>query len=182
MSLSHGLLGFLSYGKQSGYDLAKAFRASVNFFWYAQNSQIYITLDKLEQKNFVTHELVVQTDKPNKKVYSITESGKAEFIRWLSDSRNLAAADFKNTFLMKVFFSGNTPPKQSLAMLKKFVEDCRIYQETMNSIPGSIDQYRKEVSSYASLYWQFTAEFGCQYMDMSIRWAESCIKRLEELL
>lgn len=182
MSLSHGILGFLSYGNQSGYDLAKAFSASVNFFWYAQNSQIYLTLDKLEHKNFVTHQLIVQTDKPNKKLYSITDSGKAEFIRWLSEDDVHAASDFKSTFLMKVFFSGNTPPEQSLIMLKKFVEDCRHFQGTMNTIPGSIEQYRKEVPAYASLYWQFTAEFGYRYIQMCIQWAECCIKRLEELL
>lgn len=32
MSLSHGILGFLNYGKMSGYDLAKVFNESVQFF------------------------------------------------------------------------------------------------------------------------------------------------------
>ncbi len=182
MSLPHGILGFLSYGKMSGYDLAKAFSDSVQFFWNAQNSQIYLSLDKLEKQGFVTHELVLQTDKPNKKLYSITESGRAEFIRWLSDRNENITAEFKSAFLMKVFFSGNLPPEQSVEMLKKFVSDCRAYISTMNTIPDSIEHYEKEVSDYASLYWQFTAEFGYSYLKMCMEWADSCIKKLEGLL
>lgn len=181
MSLPHGILGFLTYESMSGYDLAKAFRASVQFFWNAQNSQIYLTLDKLEKQGYVTHELIVQTDKPNKKLYSITESGKAEFLRWLSDSAEGAAADFKNAFLMKIFFSGNKPPNQSIAMLKKFVDDCRCYSDSMNTIPHSISQYSREVPAYVSMYWQFAADFGYRYLHMCMEWAQDCIRQLESL-
>ena len=52
MSLAHGVLGFLNYGSMSGYDLAKAFSSSVQFFWNAQNSQIYLVLNKLEKQGF----------------------------------------------------------------------------------------------------------------------------------
>lgn len=44
MGLQHGILGFLNYGPCSGYELAKAFHSSVQFFWPAQTSQIYLTL------------------------------------------------------------------------------------------------------------------------------------------
>ena len=46
MSLTYGILGFLSYGSMTGYDLAKAFSCSVNFFWNAQTSQIYRELGR----------------------------------------------------------------------------------------------------------------------------------------
>lgn len=61
MSLQHGILGFLNYGPCSGYELAKAFHSSVQFFWPAQTSQIYLTLGKLESVGLVTHETVIQT-------------------------------------------------------------------------------------------------------------------------
>ena len=48
MSLTYGILGFLSYGSMTGYDLAKAFGCSVNFFWNAQTSQIYRELGRME--------------------------------------------------------------------------------------------------------------------------------------
>lgn len=182
MSLLHGILGFLSYGDMSGYDLSKAFSASVQFFWNAQNSQIYLMLDKLEKQNYVTHKLIMQTDKPNKKIYSITKAGKEEFIRWLSDNNKKTSMEFKNAFLMRVFFSGNVSPQQSIIMLQEFVKDCKIYRDTMSSIPQSIENYSHNISNYTSLYWEFTAEFGKDYLTMCITWAERCIHRLEKFI
>nr|WP_286130997.1 PadR family transcriptional regulator [Clostridium sp. 12(A)] len=104
MSLSHSILGFLSYGSMTGYELAKAFSSSIRFFWYAQASHIYLELNKLEKKEFVTCEIIVQTDKPSKKLYTITEEGKREFLSWLSKENNEFNKGSKNAFLMKVFF------------------------------------------------------------------------------
>ena len=81
MGLQHGILGFLNYGPCSGYELAKAFHSSVQFFWPAQTSQIYLTLGKLEHAGLVAHETVIQNGKPNKNVYSILPAGRAELLR-----------------------------------------------------------------------------------------------------
>lgn len=79
MSLSHGILGFLSYSNMTGYDLAKIFDSSVKFFWYARANHIYLELTKLEKKSYVKCEYIVQQDKPNKKLYHITDEGKKNF-------------------------------------------------------------------------------------------------------
>lgn len=42
MSLAFGILGFLNYAPMSGYDLVRAFDSSLQFFWHAQNSHIYL--------------------------------------------------------------------------------------------------------------------------------------------
>ena len=112
MSLQHGILGFLNYGPCSGYELAKAFHSSVQFFWPAQTSQIYLTLGKLESVGLVTHETVIQTGKPNKNVYSILPAGREELLRWLSE-QGRTTDGYKSEFLMKVFFAENLPPQQA---------------------------------------------------------------------
>ena len=109
MGLQHGILGFLNYGPCSGYELAKAFHSSVQFFWPAQTSQIYLTLGKLEHAGLVAHETVIQNGKPNKNVYSILPAGRAELLRWLSE-QGQSADGYKSEFLMKVFFAENLPP------------------------------------------------------------------------
>ena len=182
MSLLHGVLGFLNYGNMSGYDLAKAFSSSVQFFWNAQNSQIYLVLDKLEKQGFATHELVVQTDKPSKKLYSITDAGRAEFIRWLAAPNESISVEFKSAFLMKVFFAGNRTPTENIAMFRAFINDCRSVLTSMDSIPGSVKQYSQEVPAEAPLYWQFDADFGYSYIKMCIEWAERCIEKLEVMI
>ncbi|MDR0221438.1 MAG: PadR family transcriptional regulator, partial [Lachnospiraceae bacterium] len=85
MSLKHGLLGLLSYGRMTGYELDKAFKDSLNFFWQAQTSQIYRELKAMEKAGWLTSEIVFQTSKPNKKLYAITDSGRLEFHRWIAE-------------------------------------------------------------------------------------------------
>lgn len=182
MSLSHGILGFLSYGSMTGYDLSKAFSSSVKFFWYAQTSHIYLELGKLEQKNFVICERIMQTEKPNKKLYSITDSGKNEFLRWLSLENKEFAKGGKNAFLMKVFFGGNNTPGESISMLRHFSDDCKSYLTEMRGVPQSIQSYGELVEPYQTLYWGFAADFGHSYIRMCIDWAERCIGRLEGLV
>ena len=137
---------------------------------------------RLEKKGFATHERIIQNGKPNKKLYSITDAGRKEFIRWLADGSENTTNDFKSAFLMKVFFSGNITPVQSLTILKNFAADCRLFLDSMHTIPGSIKQYSREVSPYEALHWQFTADFGYSYVRMCMEWAERCMHQLEEFL
>lgn len=181
MSLSHGILGFLNYGKMSGYDLAGVFGSSVGFFWHAQNSHIYLELNKLEKNGYVTCQLVTQTDKPNKKLYSITDAGRQELIRWLEEDNPDFTKSMKDSFLMKVFFSGNLPPEKSKKMLRSYIADCQNYLDSMEQIPDQIETHSSETSSHAALYWQFTADFGYRYIKMCMEWAENCTERLSGL-
>lgn len=182
MSLSHGILGFLSYGSMTGYDLAKAFNSSVKFFWHAQASHIYLELGKLEQKALVTCELVMQTEKPNKKLYSITEDGKRAFLHWLCSESDGFSKGGKDAFLMRVFFSGASSPEQSIALLNVFVEDSKKYLSEMEGVPRSVESYGKLVEPHHTQYWQFTADYGYSFMQMRIDWAERCIRKLEALI
>ena len=181
MGLQHGILGFLNYGPCSGYELTKAFHSSVQFFWPAQTSQIYLTLGKREDAGLVTHETVIQNGKPNKNVYSILPAGRAELQRWLSE-QGKTADGYKSEFLMKVFFAENLPPQQAIAMLRAYADGCRAWLRGMDNVPQSIEDYGKLTDASAPVYWAFTAQFGRNYAQMCIAWAEDCIKRLEEMV
>ena len=180
MGLQHGILGFLNYGPCSGYELTKAFQSSLHFFWPAQTSQIYQTLNKLEAAAYITHETVIQTGKPNKNVYSILPAGRAELLRWLSE-QGRTTDGYKSEFLMKVFFAENLPPRQAITMLRTYADGCRAWLARLDSVPQSIEEYGKLTEDGAPVYWAFTAQFGRDYAQMCIAWAENCIKKLEEM-
>lgn len=78
MSLRHGLLGLLTTWEASGYDIKQEFDGFVSVFWHSNLSQIYPELAKLENEGLIESRLVTQVGKPDKKLYQITESGKAE--------------------------------------------------------------------------------------------------------
>jgi DNA-binding PadR family transcriptional regulator len=81
--LGYALLSLLARGTKSGYDLAAGLKEPVGFFWHAHHSQIYPELARLEAAGLVTHTVVEQSDRPDKKVYSLTESGSATLTNWL---------------------------------------------------------------------------------------------------
>lgn len=181
MSLGYGILGFLNYAPMSGYELAKAFGASLNFFWHAQNSQIYLELKKLEKMDYISGNTVVQESRPNKRIFTVTETGKKVFLEWLIQENGEEVTQFKSGFLMKVFFGGNLTPEQSIAMLRQFKADCESYMRKMESIPTSIEDYGANKENYQKIFWEFTADFGYCFIRTCIDWAGRCIARLEGL-
>ena len=51
--LKHGILGLLSYGDMTGYQIMTVFRDSLSHFWVAQTSQIYRELQGLEKNGWI---------------------------------------------------------------------------------------------------------------------------------
>lgn len=172
MSLKYGILGLLNYKSMTGYELNKFFEESLAFFWSAQTSQIYRTLAQLEKEECVTQELVVQYDKPNKKVYSITEKGLCEFREWLKERDN-NAANLKNSFLMKIFFSAIQGREATIKALEDFCEDMEAERNALNDI--DTDFTNSPVAKENAMYWGLTIDLGKRYYDMCISWAEESI-------
>ncbi|WP_164779822.1 PadR family transcriptional regulator [Paenibacillus kobensis] len=79
-TLAYGILSLLTNKTYSGYELTQ----HIQPFWPAKHSQIYPLLASLEQSGYVSFELVVQHDKPDKKIYAITENGSAKLAEWLA--------------------------------------------------------------------------------------------------
>lgn len=103
MQLRHAILGLLELAPQSGYDLGRAFAGSVAHFWHADQSQIYRTLDRLEAEGAITTETIPQQGRPDRRVHSITDAGRAELIDWLQAP--LETLQPKEPFLARLFFA-----------------------------------------------------------------------------
>jgi DNA-binding PadR family transcriptional regulator len=76
-------LGLLAREPLSGYDLMRRMKERVGFFWQARHSQIYPELARLEKGGMVTHRVVEQKDRPDKKVYEITDAGLSALKEWV---------------------------------------------------------------------------------------------------
>ena len=123
MELKHAILGLLSIQPMSGYDLNRAFSNTVAHFWYADQSQIYRTLDKLTANKAITTKVIHQEGKPNRKVHSLTATGRAELEDWLTSP--LEQERFKEPFMARLFFAANltyTEVVQLLAEREKQIE------------------------------------------------------------
>ncbi|HOO89892.1 MAG TPA: PadR family transcriptional regulator [Syntrophales bacterium] len=95
------ILGFLMSGPKTGYKI-KHITGKMMVAYNLSLNQIYPALRKLETANLVKKEVVFQTGKPNKHVYTITNAGKELFMQSLVGASNPMDYDFD--FLVKLFF------------------------------------------------------------------------------
>ncbi|MBM7771670.1 DNA-binding PadR family transcriptional regulator [Actinokineospora baliensis] len=85
MALEHAILVALSEQAGTGYELARRFDRSVGYFWQATHQQIYRVLNRMAEDGWVSSRHVVQSGRPDKKVYSVVDAGRAELARWLGE-------------------------------------------------------------------------------------------------
>ena len=101
MSLDHILLGLLRE-PATGYDLKNAFSESVRHFWSAELSQIYPTLKRLEQRRMLLSRVEPSTRGPNRRIYSLTDEGRTELLRWLRGGPAIGTERF--AYLAQLYF------------------------------------------------------------------------------
>ncbi|MFD9539030.1 PadR family transcriptional regulator [Streptomyces sp. NPDC060022] len=85
MALRHAVLAALLDGEYSGYQLAKAFDIGVANFWHALPQQLYMELARLEKDGLVAGRQVIQETRPNKRLFHVTDAGRAELERFAAD-------------------------------------------------------------------------------------------------
>jgi DNA-binding PadR family transcriptional regulator len=100
MALGDAILACLTERPMTGYELAKAFDSSMGFFWKTDHQQIYRELSKLRDRGHVQAREVVQSGKPNKLVYTLTDQGRAAFRHWAA--RPSGPASIKDDLLVRI--------------------------------------------------------------------------------
>lgn len=142
-TLAYALLGLLAREPLSGYDLARQMKGPIRFFWHARHSQIYPELARLQAAGWVTHEVVPQADRPAKKVYTVTDSGRAALRDWVAEPMPLQPV--RDELTLKAFSLWLADPAAATAT---FREQAR--------------QYRAQQAAFAGFEAQMQAEWGAQ--------------------
>jgi len=181
MSLKHGLLGLLSLGPYTGYDLSKEFSQTMKYIWNTKTTQVYVELNNMEQKGWLTGERVIQDDKPNKKVYAITEAGKSEFLNWLLEPENDVenAMVGRNAFLLRVLFAGNTSTDAAIALLESFRKVCLTLRSAHQGIRDAINQDAEMVGEEHTLFYNLVARHGEMMQKTRLEWIEEAIQTIK---
>ena len=179
MSLDHALLGFLNYHPYTGYDLKKIFDTSVHHFWPADQSQIYRTLARLTEQGFAEMEKVPQEDRPDRKVYHITDAGRAELMRFISGPPPMGEP--RSAPLIQVFFAGQLSDEEVLAKFEGYAAAMRAFLSQYDQVPEMIAPFQAEIPSPREhFFWMLTLENGIRNMRANLEWAESVIQRIKD--
>ena len=178
MSLNYAILGFLSYKSMTGYDLKKAFDQSVQHFWPANQSQIYRTLAKMTEQKLVRQEVVEREDRLDMKIYHITEKGKEELHKWLSQP--LPISDFREPFLIQIFFGGQLSDSELLNIVKTKIEGLETekveFLTRYNAFREGMQESEDPRSYFLSI---LTMEYGIMNGLAELSWLKSVVQRVE---
>ena len=178
MSLEYAILGFLNYHPYTGYDLKKIFDTSIRHFWPADQSQIYRTLARLTEPGHAEMEKVPQEDRPDRKVYHITETGRAALLGWLAGPPPMDEP--RSAPLIQVFFTGQLSNEAILAKFEGFAAIMRAILAQYEQVPNQIGPYQQEITSPREyFFWLLTLENGIHSMRANLEWAESIIERIK---
>ncbi|MCK5826880.1 PadR family transcriptional regulator [Candidatus Bipolaricaulota bacterium] len=176
MSLNYAILGFLRYGPRTGYDLKKVFDVSVSHFWPAQQSQIYQSLGKLTENGFVECEIIPQTDRPNRKLFHITQEGEVELHRWLAAPQ--AEKPMRAQLLIQIFFAGELSDEEILVLLESKAAEVRRIIDLFEQGETPHPTYSKDLPKREQFFWYLTLDFGIENARNSLRWLDGAIKRI----
>ena len=181
MSLKHTILGFLSYGPHTGYDLKKRMDNSTQSFWNAHLAQIYPTLKRLEVEGLAESFVEAQTGKPDKKYYLITDAGRAELDAWLREPPN-PTPQIKNAALLKLFFSGALPKPVIIQQLERQLEihRARLHMYETYAKAALEKQSAQSGQTRESVMWDLVRQFGVEHTKTYIRWLEHAIETVNE--
>lgn len=179
--LRYALLGILNYSQMNGYELKQFMDSSTTHFWHATQSQIYMTLKTLEQEGHLISEIHAEQDRLDRRVYTITETGRKELRQWLSQPLT-EIEQSKDTLLLKLFFSAQLDKETILNHLRlqralyqrlgeTYQKDTALrIQRTAAEHP----QLQKD-----TLLWDSTRRLGEMAAELYVRWLDETIELVQ---
>jgi DNA-binding PadR family transcriptional regulator len=180
MSLSHALLGLVTYRPATGYELKTAFNESIHFFWNATLPQIYRTLKQMEEKRWLTVAIEHQDGKPSRKIYHVTEAGRKELQEWLQVDPKIPEP--REPMLIKVFFGNQMDPGHFLSHLQGWRDyHAGLLQKYEEEVTPIIEHYAKQTGAVEDArYWSFTLDFGRRHAKMVVDWCDEILASMDQ--
>jgi len=165
MSLRYALLGLLRDRPASGYDLTQRFAQGIGrYAWSAKHSQIYPELRRLTEEGLIE---VVGEGARGKKVYGVTEAGRAELRDWLlSEPKD---GTIRNELLLRLFLISGLAPEDRIRILEDVeAETAKLaeqLEDTFKTLTDGTDDL--PAGSYAAMF----GVYSYRAMHNWARWA-----------
>ncbi|HVE91006.1 MAG TPA: PadR family transcriptional regulator [Actinomycetota bacterium] len=170
---SHVVLGMLSFGPMSGYELTQFVAKSVANFWPISKSQVYGELARLAELGLVKSTAVEQEKLPDKRTYELTGQGEQALDEWLS-SPKMEADRQRSEFLVRIFFGHRLSRLQLLDLLDRYAQGAAQCRQELQAVVESLGQ------SPHSQYARATALLGVRVAEAVVAWAEEIRPELEK--
>src|SRR4051812_27184561 len=158
----HAVLGLLTHGERSGYELDKLAQRSIGYFWRPAKSKIYAILPRLVERGLAVATSVAQDRRPDKQLYRITPAGEQALRRWL-DSPEPISGVARDGLLLKLFF-GNYGDAASLR--GQVAERKRAAEQKL----AELEEIERTIDTDGDFFPYLTLLHGLQLTRATIAW------------
>jgi DNA-binding PadR family transcriptional regulator len=156
-------LGMLTDGPASGYDLKKCFESSFGHFFPAGYGSIYPALATLARNGMVEFEHVPQEGKPDRKVYTITENGREELMKGLSNTS--PTHKVRSEFLAMMCFAHLMSPEQINEVIDNKLMEIDDFLKLFDGNPTGQCQAMPNGARFVAGFGQFVASSLKTYIE-----------------
>jgi DNA-binding PadR family transcriptional regulator len=179
------LLGLLSTGDRTGYDVWKWFGGRGSFVGYsARTSQIYRQLGRLVDWGWAVPLADRRSSGPDAKLYSITDAGRARLQEWIDSPYVPSRRPLDPDFQVRLRFAGSRSPEMALELVRT---ELAFRKNAEAGMDRSFDELLVSPEAEpAERQWQrqwhlMQGERGHYMVSNLIAWLEATERRLQAL-
>lgn len=174
MSVRNALLGLLAQQPRHGYELHAAFEAVMGGEqnWDVKPAQIYTTLARLEESGLVAEESVEQAGGPEKRIYILTQQGRAALAEWFASGVTLEHQ--RDEFYIKLMLSvatGEISPRKVIQ-----TQRSKLYQDL-----HALTAQRNQTDAKKALAQVLLMDKAIMHIEADLRWLDMVEGRIEDV-
>ena len=170
----YAVLGLLTFGERSGYEVDKLARRSIGYFWRPAKSKIYAILPRLVERGFAATRSVAQAPRPDKQLYRITRKGHAALREWLRSEGPIREVA-RDSLLLKLFFGAHGDERALRAQIAGRKERAERQLAELEEIGRRLDRER-------DFFPYLTLLHGLEDARSTIAWAAHALEELDRRL
>ena len=158
-------LGVLMQQPMSGYDIKKVIDSSVGLFYKASFGSLYPALGRLTDKGMVS--VTELADSKNKKIYTIEDLGRAEFVSWLKEPLE----GTRSAHLIKIFFYDYLDEETRQFRLAEYEAGLRSKMGQIKAVQGIVAGELEQIDNPDDYYYRISVlSYGLKHYEMEQKW------------
>jgi len=175
---SYVVLGMLSIGSRSGYEIRSSAELSLRFFWAISPVQIYPELRRLEEGG-----LVEGRDEPRggraRRLFELTAAGEQALRAWLAADEDLGEFEWRDVGLLKLFFADGMEPDDVERHLRRMRDRAEAYVARLEReiIPAGDKTRERHDKQYPVTVAEFARDFHAWMSTWCERFADEVADR-----
>lgn len=162
------ILGFLSLKAQSGYEILRAAKRSMEAFWGISNGQLYPQLRHLAEQGLIRPAGEAEGPRSRQR-WEITDSGRSALRTWLESLSS--PVQIRDENLVKLFFAGGGSPDLVGRLLEERKNIFSQFEKVIDAVlPGDQLPEAEQAASLGAPELLF--RYGKHFTKSTMRWID----------